>query len=174
MTEIRTLQDYLNWGAQFRHWNYIFRGVSNDGHEMEPSACRRLKNKSSDLSRDKLLEINKDLLERARQQGHGKDMTDLDLLAKLQHFGAATCLLDYTFNSLAALWWACKENNPDTNGKVCAMCITVERHPEIPFKQVEQEISGKNIDYFFKLDDSGRPIIYFSIPDYGNIRMHAQ
>lgn len=175
MTEIRTLQDYLNWNAQFGHWNYIFRGVSNDGHEMEPSACRRLKNKARDLSRDKLLEINEDLLERARQQGHGKDMTDLDLLAKLQHFGAATCFLDYTSNALVALYFACKENNSDTNGKVCAMCITVERHPEIVLKEVKQEISRENIDYFFETDDSGKPVIYFWKPDYQqNIRMQAQ
>ena len=173
MVEIRTLEDYVNWTRQFGYWNYIFRGVSNDTYKMSPSACRRLKN-PEDLSGDKLLEINKDLLERARQQGHGKDMTDLDLLAKLQHFGAATCFLDYTSNALVGLYFACKENNSDTNGKVCAMCITPERHPEIVLKEVKQEISGENIDYFFQTDNSGKPVIYFWIPDYGNIRMRAQ
>ena len=46
----------------------------------------------------------------------GQSSTPLQLLAKLQHFGAATGLLDFTHNPLVALWFACDE--PGHDGKV--------------------------------------------------------
>ncbi len=38
--------------------------------------------------------------------------TDLDLLVRSQHFGLKTRLLDWTSNSLAALWFACADKAP--------------------------------------------------------------
>ena len=50
------------------------------------------------------------LLEPARHYGFdtrlGHQDSDLQLLSKLQHLGAATGLLDFTFDSLVALWFA--------------------------------------------------------------------
>ena len=46
----------------------------------------------------------------------GRDLSDLQLLAKLQHLGAATGLLDFSWNPLVGLWFACEE--PDAEGKL--------------------------------------------------------
>ena len=56
----------------------------------------------------KLLKINEEMIKNARLQGHGeKDgqrFSDLELLAELQHYGAATCLIDFTYSAQVALW----------------------------------------------------------------------
>lgn len=52
----------------------------------------------------------KQLLKRATHRGfrrvEGHDISDFDLLARLQHHGAATRLVDFTRNALTALWFA--------------------------------------------------------------------
>ena len=69
----------------------------------------------------------KQLLDNARLRGfqerQGKSDTDLELLADLQHQGAATCLIDFTTNALIALWFACEERSdqPEPAGKVVAL-----------------------------------------------------
>ena len=64
------------------------------------------------------------LVESARARGfdveHGRKVSDLKLLAKLQHFGAATGLLDFTWSPLIALWFACCKE-PTRDGMLFAV-----------------------------------------------------
>jgi hypothetical protein len=68
-----------------------------------------------------LYEYEESLLHEARLRGHdyqmGKRLTDLELLAVLQHFGAATRLLDFSKNAFVALWFACYDH-PEEYGIV--------------------------------------------------------
>jgi hypothetical protein len=52
--------------------------------------------------------VEKALVERARATGLGTDLGELELLARLQHHGAATRLLDCSRNAFVALWFACR------------------------------------------------------------------
>ena len=69
---------------------------------------------------EEYLEYHRDLLDRARRvAAYGQsDRSDspLQLLARLQHFGAATALLDFTYSPLVALWFASEDASRD--GKV--------------------------------------------------------
>ena len=60
------------------------------------------------------------LLEPARAQGLGNDagqpLSDLQLLTKLQQNGAATGLIDFSWDPLVALWFAC--GGSDSDGRV--------------------------------------------------------
>ena len=66
------------------------------------------------------------LVKPARTRGFGLDngrtLADLEILAKLQHFGAATGLLDFTYSPLIALWFACQKEKCD--GKVFSINTT--------------------------------------------------
>jgi hypothetical protein len=64
------------------------------------------------------------LLNAARRAGHGfqggRELNDLELLAVLQHHGAATRLLDFSRNAAVALWFASSEN-PTKHGLLIAI-----------------------------------------------------
>ncbi len=105
---------------------YAFRGQANAEWELHSSATRRLRragriqtNGSKQTSNGKLWNIyrgyhKEDLIFPARTAGfdieEGRVVSDLQLLSKLQHFGAATGLIDFTWNPLIALWFACAEH----------------------------------------------------------------
>ena len=103
---------------------HVFRGQSNARWPLRSGATRRLKAQGITDDRpvfvDKYLEYHRALLDRARRvMPYGdkeQSSTALQLLGKLQHFGAATGLLDFTHSPLVALWFACDE--PTQDGKV--------------------------------------------------------
>lgn len=43
-------------------------------------------------------------------QKYSEEMSDLDILADIQHNGGATCLVDFSKNFLTALWFACSSD----------------------------------------------------------------
>ena len=107
---------------------YAFRGQADAAWKIESSAFRRLE-KIGDGTPDKkriITYLQKDILEPARMNRYGiKDgqkLNDLELLAELQHHGAATCLIDFTRELLVAMWFACQihkdKDDKETDGKV--------------------------------------------------------
>ena len=103
---------------------YAFRGQSCADWPLHSAATRRLVKSMglNSLNGPSFPEVyihyhRETLIGPARTHGFGiesgREISDLQLLAKLQHFGAATCLLDFSWNSLVALWFACREPNGD-------------------------------------------------------------
>ena len=94
---------------------FMWRGQSNADWPVHSGAFRRhLTDKNSPPSRSRLKSYETYLLGKARHQGFdiidGRRLCDLELLARLQHHGAATRLVDFTRSSLVALYFACAEN----------------------------------------------------------------
>ena len=171
---VRSLTGFLKWAAQFENGQYLFRGVSNDTYEIQASASRRLE--KEDRNPAQLLKVNQDLIDKAQLLGHdrqdGRQLNDLELLAQLQHYGAATCLIDFTRNALVALWMACQQSTSGTNanGKVFA----VRSDNLSQFRHVTpQLLRDKDIGFFFK-DESGKFPLYQWQPKYQNNRIIAQ
>lgn len=94
---------------------HMWRGQSNIDWRIDHSAYRRLKIEKENISDFDLVWYEKSLMEQATHRGYrrqdSRDLRDLELLAKLQHHGAATRLLDFSRNSLIALWFAISEND---------------------------------------------------------------
>lgn len=187
---VKTLIGFLKWAEQFNDGQYLFRGVREKSYKIEAGACRRLP-KADRYNPAKLLKINQELIDKARLLGHdqlsGEQLSDLALLAELQHFRAATCLIDFTRNALIALWFACeqiattespetkkktdsKDKVEETDGKVYAVRID----DPIRFKTITSDLLKQKIDHFFREDENGRYPLYQWQPKLQNNRIIAQ
>ena len=132
---------------------FVFRGHANKEWKLDSGANRRL-----GQLEDKpiLIEyLEKSLLEPARHEGHGrqqnKELNDLELLAALQHNGAATCLIDFTANFHIALWFACQDENDE--GKV----FVVNSGDIRVFREVTPERAKKGINELLQGRQSAQP-----------------
>ena len=149
---IKSLAQFLEWTEQFKAGEYLFRGLPNADWKNKPSTYLRL---DKDRQKDRqnvgmLIKINKELLEDARRLGYGTrdgdPLSDLELLADLQHRRAATCLIDFTDSAFVALWFACQTSSKgEADGKVFAVCF---KDPAV-FKTVTSSESKKDLEYFF-------------------------
>ena len=171
---IKTLSEFIEWAAQFNDGKYLFRGVPDDSYEIEASACRRLPEGERD-NPARLLKVNQELIKDARGRGHdqknGQQLSDLELLAELQHFSAGTCLIDFSRNALVALWFACQQSSKgEKNGKVFA----VRSDDPAKFKTVTPDLIEKDIDHFFKLEELGKYPLYQWEPKLQNNRIISQ
>ena len=171
-----TLSDFLEWASQFNDGTYVFRGVPNEEYGIQASAYRRVP-ESDQNSQDKgfptFVEINMALIREARLRGYdqkdGRHLSDLEILADLQRFKAATCLIDFTYSAQVALWFACGQDSktPDaTNGKVFAVRQDVDR-----FIEIEPDSLTEPLPYFL---DSNEPQLYHWQPRQQNNRILAQ
>lgn len=94
---------------------HMWRGQSDIDWRIDHSAYRRLKNSNKNkITERDLIHYEKNLLKQATHKGYrfqeGRILTDFELLAKLQHHGAATRLLDFTRNALIAVWFCITKN----------------------------------------------------------------
>ena len=96
---------------------FLYRGQSDSGQPVNCSAVRRLTEFATEPIESQLIEhllvgYLEYLIGKGRRRGFipssvGESATDLELMALLQHQGAATGLIDFTRQPLAALWFAC-------------------------------------------------------------------
>ena len=87
----------------------VWRGQANVDWTIDSGAYRRLYEQNHNVTEFNMLTYENSLLSRARHKGYGFDkgilLGDMELLAKLQHHGAATRLVDFSKNSLVALYF---------------------------------------------------------------------
>jgi tetratricopeptide (TPR) repeat protein len=185
----------------------IFRGQNDDKYPVTSTAARRIKNTLGEdkevkgiLKQSRFIEYHNDLIAKARDNGYNispknsKELYDLEILAQVQHFGGATCLVDFTKNFMIALWFATNykiesqgPNNPEqtnyqeTNGKIYILDLDKESDligfitPKIiKEKSIEQilkiEITGEE----YKTDPIHRQKFWIWKPERINNRIYSQ
>ena len=101
---IETVEELIAWTKELQGGLFLYRGLADSDWEVESSGYRRI-GKSKDISSETLPAVTFQnyidrLLDEASLQGfrerEDKRFSDLELLAELQHLGAATCLIDFT------------------------------------------------------------------------------
>ena len=146
---IKSVEEFIAWTKELDGQLLLYRGLANSDWEVESSAHRRIKEPQG-ASPPPIVFQNYivQLLESAGLQGfrerQDRRLSDLELMAELQHYGAATCLIDFTTNALIALWFACEEKS-DQAGKVVAMETSdPEKFSEIGY----EDLKAKTIKEF--------------------------
>lgn len=95
---------------------YIYRGQADSEWDLLPSIAVPL-NGNNNLLKFESKMVNEFLKRRPNEFHDIKD--PIDILAKMQHYGLPTRLLDVTFNPLVALYFACKDDNiKDKDGEI--------------------------------------------------------
>lgn len=95
----------------------VWRGQANIDWPIDSGAYRRLLISDSEVTEREMIIYEKLLLSRAHHKGYGIDngilLSDMELLARLQHHGAATRLVDFSKNSLVALYFCVNSVSED-------------------------------------------------------------
>jgi hypothetical protein len=96
---------------------HLWRGQGNISWPIHSSAYRRLLKTQGSVIEKNMQSYEEYLLHHATHQGYrfefGRELSDFELLAKLQHHGAATRLIDCSRNILVALWFACSSEQDE-------------------------------------------------------------
>lgn len=83
---------------------YMWRGQGNVDWAIHSAAYRRLKFTHRNVSERRMRNYEVELLRKARHKGYGYEegrrLADFEVLAKLQHHGAATRLIDFSSDLL--------------------------------------------------------------------------
>ncbi|MDE0300769.1 MAG: FRG domain-containing protein [Candidatus Poribacteria bacterium] len=156
--EISNLEDYIGQIVDVIQLdkNYLYRGQENKDWQVNSSAYRRLndqygRNYRSDvlyrLWQRYLLQIIDEI--ELKYPSAYRGLKPLECMAHLQHNKVATGLIDFTFNPLVGLWFACDgKDNKDVDGKVIVIENNGEKIEEI--KTVES--IKRNLDEFFNMN----------------------
>jgi hypothetical protein len=160
-----------------------WRGLPDESYECISSLARELKDAGVPLSEENIRNREMRILDVARNwdiglSEHGM-VSDLHLLAMLQHHGAPTRLIDITYNPLTALWFACSDPESLTKPGVLvvvtvsdALRHTTSENPQLTFDTIDKTGSASLISTLRESRATGKPFIIEPRPQ--DSRMKAQ
>lgn len=139
---------------------YMWRGQGDVDWPIHSAAYRRLKISHRLVTESRMRGYELELLKKARHKGYGYEdgrrLADFEVLAKLQHHGAATRLIDFSRNMLVALWFAC-QSEPGKTGLLFGI------HSDFIHGQ-EGEAEERNYDQIFVKGNSEKPATAWEPP----------
>ena len=136
--QITNLRDYIDTINEITKpgVSYLYRGQENADWLINSSGYRRVLQEQSDADPDSLVESFVNYLIHIIDEVQLKypntyiEMSPMECMAHLQHNRVATGLIDFTYNPLVALWFACGKHE-DKDGKVFVLENDSEKIEEI-------------------------------------------
>lgn len=153
---------------------FVFRGQADSRWKLQSAATRRLidffDGDESIIEKAIFSDMHwvyhrSVLLEPARSNGfgnaNGQMIPDIQLLARLHGFGAATGFLDFSLDPLAALGYACQGDECD--GSVFVLDLA----SDFGFRQISVVEAEQSVEEIFRWTDMRSENLYFEIPTQG-------
>ncbi|ARC28124.1 MULTISPECIES: FRG domain-containing protein [Bacillus cereus group] len=137
----------------------LWRGQGDINWPIHSGAYRRLINSGQrNIKELDILHYEQSLIQQATHKGfryeNGRVLSEVELLAKLQHHGAATRLVDFSKNALIALWF-CVNSQCDKTGLLLAIHTDCIGGMESDIAEVTMSYS----DFTQDLSDYNHPIL---------------
>ena len=157
--EIVDLETYIGYIGNIAtsEKSHLYRGQEDAEWQVKSSALRRLELEEEYTAADDefpyvyleyLLKIIYEV--KLNYPSTYRNLFPLECLAHLQHNGVATGLIDFTFNPLVALWFACADQKKDTNGKV----IVLKNDREVIEEIGTPEKLESDLETFFDVNEA--------------------
>ncbi len=155
----------------------VWRGATDASWALHSSVYRKFMDGNNSPPDEKdIVRYEKALLLAARREWRFDNLSALETLAHIQHFGGPTRLLDVSFNPLVAIWFAVEQKyehsgkcKPDTDGRLFVFDATDR------LLDLDEKWGGKALPWSRKPDDKwrrGLPLVWRP-PSY-NARIPAQ
>ena len=123
----------------------VFRGMVDSEYDLSPGLAR-LKNIKCDTEKEL---INEFLTHRPDAFS---GLADFDILAKMQHYGLPTRLLDFSINPLVALYFAC-ESKTTKNGRILCHNTYLQNDSEDFISEMCTAAIRKNFDNNYSVEE---------------------
>ncbi len=174
-SNVDSVEEYINKIIEIKkvHGMYLYRGQENADWKVECGASRRLRVflKDEHIS-DFLIYYQRDMLDdvfsKRYPEYQNPGIHEIDVISDQQHLGAATMLIDFTKDSLTALFYACLSS--DKEPKHGAVYV-VDCNKLLKFNHLEKKDFFNPEAYSSKLYDKE---IYYWEPRIINNRVPAQ
>lgn len=183
-TKIESFDEYLEIISKHNLRQWIYRGQNNSEYKLESSLFRTLEKNASIFYRHettKKLKVQKgretEMLNSVKRNAHlflehyPAPKADFDWLALMQHYGAPTRLLDFTFSPYIALYFALSGANREPVAVYCIDYASFEKKQEERHGENYKNLRSKVLNYEKEIDKS---VLICSEPEFSNTRLLAQ
>ena len=123
----------------------VFRGIADSNYELLPGLARL-----NNLREDTEKELINDFLTHRPDAFSG--LVDFDILAKMQHDGLPTRLLDFSINPLVALYFAC-ESKKSKDGRILCHNTFLQNDSEAFISEICTAAIRKSFDENLLVDE---------------------
>ena len=182
--EIASFDEYREIISEHNLRKWIYRGQNNSNYKLESSLFRAFAKNASIFYRRKTTKKLKilrgretEMLNSVKRNAHlflehyPKPKADFDWLALMQHYGAPTRLLDFTFSPYIALYFAISGASRKPVAVYCIDYETFEEKQEGQHGEDYENLCGRVLKYEKEIDKS---VLICSEPEFSNTRLLAQ